>query len=230
MRVLNSIKTLNLGINRMAFTGGRPLAPYMDAFGIDLFLSKDQKDVQKIIDSQACAAAFIYAPPLTFSAQNNQVKIAFDADAVVFSDESELVYKTKGIEAFLKHESVHENIPLNEGPFGKLLKKLSAIQSFLPKNISPKPLRIAIVTARSAPSHLRVIKTLREWGVDIDEAYFMGGLSKNKVLKAFGAHIFFDDQEVHLTETSQNTPSGRVPYRTNSLLNKPSLKIEKKLK
>ncbi len=218
VRVLNSIKELDLKITRVALSGGEPLAPYIDAFNVDLFLSKDEKDVQNIIDSNACAAANIYAPPTSFNPKDNRVKIAFDADAVLFSDESEIRYKTEGIEAFLKHEGDNENVPLNEGPFANLLKKLSTIRKYIPTSIELSPIRIAIVTARSAPSHMRVIKTLRKWDVYVDEAYFMGGVSKDKVLEAFGAHIFFDDQETHLDKASKLVPSGKVPYRSGSKL------------
>ena len=161
---------------------------------------------------------YIYEPPTEFKPLDNRVKIAFDADAVLFSDESEARYKKEGMAAFHKYESEHEDDPLGEGPFAKLLIKLSKIQEELPTRIELSPLRIAIVTARNAPSHMRVIKTLRKWGVYVDEAYFLGGLSKDKVLKAFGAHIFFDDQEVHLTESSKVVPSGRVPYAYDSPL------------
>lgn len=218
VRMLNSIHQHELDITRLALSGGEPLAPYIDAFDIDLFLSKDEKDVQTVIDSKACAAASIYAPPKEFNPQDNRVKIAFDADAVLFSDESELRYKTEGIEAFHKYESEHEDDPLKEGPFAKLLIKLSKIQEHLPTRIELTPLRLSIVTARNAPSHMRVIKTLRKWGVYVDEAYFLGGLSKDKVLKAFGAHIFFDDQETHLDHTSKVVPSGKVPYQSASPL------------
>jgi len=229
VRIMNSVAQYNLDVTRMAFSGGEPLAPYIDAFDIDLFLSKDTKDVQSVIDSKSCAAAYIYAPPKEFKPTDNRVKIAFDADAVLFSDESEHRYKTEGIEAFHKYEKDHENEPLGEGPFAKLLMKLSKIQDELPTSIELSPLRIAIVTARNAPSHMRVIKTLRKWGVYVDEAYFLGGLSKDKVLKAFGAHIFFDDQDVHLAESSKVVPSGRVPYAFDSpLLNlkSPEIKLE----
>lgn len=218
VRIMNSVKEHELDITRMAFSGGEPLAPFIDAFDIDLFLSKDLKDVQTVIDSKECAAAYIYAPPKVFNPTDNRVKIAFDADAVLFSGESELRYKTDGMEAFHKFESEHENDPLKEGPFAKLLIKLSKIQEELPTSIELSPLRLAIVTARNAPSHMRVIKTLRKWGVYVDEAYFLGGLSKDKVLKAFGAHIFFDDQETHLKDASQFVPSGRVPYASDSPL------------
>jgi 5'-nucleotidase len=216
LRILNSLKKHDLKITRVALSGGEPLAPYIDAFGVDLFLSKDDKDVQTVIDSKACAAATLYAPPESFDEKDNRVKIAFDADAVIFSDESELRNKTEGLEAFHKYESEHEEDPLNEGPFAKLLIKLSKIQEHLPTTIELTPLRIAIVTARNAPSHMRVIKTLRKWGVYVDEAYFLGGLSKDKVLKAFGAHIFFDDQDTHLVNTSKFVPSAKVPYLTDS--------------
>lgn len=223
VRMLNSIKNHTLDITRIALSGGEPLAPYINAFDVDLFLSKDEKDVQDVIDSKVCAAATIYAPPLDFNPKDSRVKIAFDADAVIFSDESEYRNKIEGLESFHEYESSHENDPLNEGPFAKLLIKLSKIQEHLPTRIEYSPLRLAIVTARNAPSHMRVIKTLRKWNVYVDEAYFLGGLPKDQVLKAFGAHIFFDDQETHLTTTSKYVPSGKVPYLTAS----PMKKIEK---
>lgn len=224
VRVMNSVRQHKLDITRMAFSGGEPLAPYIDAFDIDLFLSKDAKDVQAVIDSKSCAAAYIYAPPKEFKPLDNRVKIAFDADAVLFSDDSEHRYKTEGIDAFHKYESEHEDDALGEGPFAKLLIKLSKIQEELPTTIELSPLRLAIVTARNAPSHMRVIKTLRKWGVYVDEAYFLGGLSKDKVLRAFGAHIFFDDQDIHLKESSKFVPSGRVPYAYDSPLSTFDLK------
>ena len=220
VRILNTIKNSDLDITRVALSGGETLAPYIDAFNIDLFLSKDEKDVQMVIDSKVCAAALIYAPPKEFNPSDNRVRIAFDADAVLFSDESELRYKTEGMEAFHQYEEEHENDPLKEGPFAKLLIKLSKIQEHLPTRIELSPLRLAIVTARNAPSHMRVIKTLRKWGVYVDEAYFLGGLDKDKVLDAFGAHIFFDDQDTHLDKASKVVPSGKVPYASDSPLKK----------
>lgn len=223
VRIMNSLRDHNLDITRIALSGGEPLAPYIDAFYIDLFLSKDEKDVQTVIDSKSCAAAYIYEPPTKFVPHDNKVRIAFDADAVLFSDDSEHRYKTEGIEAFHKHESENEDVPLQEGPFAKLLVKLSKIQEQLPESIELSPLRLAIVTARNAPSHMRVIKTLRNWGVYVDEAYFLGGLSKDRILKAFGAHIFFDDQDVHLRDSSKVVPSGRVPYAYDSPLKELSM-------
>lgn len=218
-RVLNSIQKYDLDITRVALTGGEPLAPYIDAYDVDLFLSKDTIDVQTIIDSKKCAAAVLHAPPTVFNSKDTRVTIAFDADAVLFSDESEFRYKSEGMQAFHNYEKEHVNDALDEGPFAKLLIKLSKIQEHLPTRIEDSPLRIAIVTARNAPSHMRVIKTLRKWHVYVDEVYFLGGLAKDKVLEPFGAHIFFDDQDTHLIGTSKVVPSGKVPYLTSSPLN-----------
>lgn len=220
VRMLNSIEQHDLAITRIALSGGEPLAPYIQAFDIDLFLSMDEQDVQAVIDSKSCAAALIYAPPQSFNPTDSRVKIAFDADAVLFSEDSELRFKTEGIEAFRKHEEEHENDPLADGPFATLLKKLSKIQEHLPTRIELSPVRLAIVTARNAPAHMRVIKTLRKWGVYVDEAYFLGGLDKDKVLQAFGAHIFFDDQDTHVHKASKVVPSGKVPYSTDSPMQK----------
>jgi 5'-nucleotidase len=220
VRVLKSIDHYKLPITRWAFSGGEPLAPFIEAFDIDLFLSKDEGDVQKVIDSANCATALIFDPPKDYQPETERVKFAFDADAVVFSEESESIYKNKGIEAFHQHEKENEDVPMNDGPFAELLRKLSKIQERLPMTIELTPLRIAIVTARNAPSHMRVIKTLRHWGVYVDEAYFMGGLPKEKVLEAFGAHIFFDDQIVHLEGSSKKVPCGLVLYKSDSPLKK----------
>jgi len=226
VRVLKAIKYYNLPLTRWAFSGGEPIAPFLDAFDVDLFLSKDEIEVQNVIDSANCATALIYDPPSDYKPEKGRVKFAFDADAVVFSEESELIYKNQNLTAFHKHEEENEDVPLNDGPFAELLRKLSKIQEHLPMTIELSPLRIAVVTARNAPSHMRVIKTLRTWGVYVDEAYFLGGLSKDKVLKAFGAHIFFDDQEIHLSGSSKYVPCGKVLYKSDS----PLKRFEKKSK
>ncbi|QJD95803.1 5'-nucleotidase [Mucilaginibacter robiniae] len=218
IRVLNSIKYYGLDITRSAFTGGESLYDYIEAFDVDLFLSKDEVDVQKIIDSGIAAAALIYEPPQGFIPETTTVRIAFDADAVVFSDDSEQIYKAEGIEAFHENESTNSIVPLNEGPYAKLLKTLSKIQRKMETGVELSPLRIAIVTARNSPSHMRVLNTLREWDVYVDEAFFLGGLSKDKVLKAFKAHIFFDDQDTHLIPAKSVVPSAKVPYRSTSPL------------
>ncbi|MFC2109342.1 5'-nucleotidase [Bacteroidota bacterium] len=219
IRALNSIKAYGLSIERFAFTGGASLQNYISAFDVDLFLSKDADDIQKMCDADLCAAAHICTPPIENTENTEDVRIAFDADAVLFSEESEHRYKTEGLASFQKHESDHEHVELEDGPFANFLRKLSSIQQLLPCTASETPLRIAIVTARSAPAHLRVIKTLRKWNVHIDECFFIGGRNKAAVLSAFRADIFFDDQELHLEHTSKVVPSGKVPYKTNSKLN-----------
>jgi len=215
LRVFNSINHYKLDISRAAFSGGTSLSPYLSAFNVDLFLSKSDEDVQAAIDS-GVAAASLYAPPTDQQIERDKIRIAFDADAVIFSEESEHIYKSQGLEAFLAHEKANVNTPMKEGPFAKLLMTLSFLQKHFPKGASP--VRIAIVTARNSPAHERVVQTLRTWGVTVDEAFFLGGLSKDQILQAYRAHIFFDDQETHLEDTSKLVPSGKVPYKTGSPL------------
>lgn len=215
LRVFNSIAHYGLAITRAAFSGGTPLSPYLKAFDVDLFLSKSDEDVQAAVDS-GVAAAVLYAPPTGQRVETDKIRIAFDADAVIFSEESEHIYKTEGLDSFLAHEKANANTPMKEGPFAKLLMTLSFLQQHFPKGESP--VRIAIVTARNSPAHERVVQTLRAWGVTVDEAFFLGGLSKDQILQAYQAHIFFDDQEAHLEDASKVVPSGKVPYKTGSPL------------
>lgn len=219
MRVLNTIRKIGLNITRSAFTAGESSADYLEAFDVDLFLTTNETDAQKVIDSGACASAVLSTPPkYKCDIPDDQVRIAFDGDAVLFDESSELVYKEKGIDAFHENENNSQNVPMNEGPFASFLKKLSTLQERLPMKVEYSPVRIAIVTARNSPADLRVIKTLRHWGVYVDEAFFLGGLEKSNILKAFKAHIFFDDQEVHLNSSSLVVPSGKVLYPSTSRL------------
>ena len=213
LRVMNSIDFYNLSITRAAFSGGQPLGPFLEAYSVDLYLSKNLEDVQDAVD-HGIAAAQLYAPPDAFNPDADEIRIAFDGDAVLFSEDSEVIYKQQGLDAFLEHEKVFAELPLPEGPFGRVLKTLSRIKSLSDEKL----VRIALVTARDRPAHERVILTLRSWGVTVDEAYFLGGLSKNQVLKAFNAHIFFDDQDKHAGPASEIVPSARVPYKTSSKL------------
>jgi len=213
LRMMNSIEHYDLDITRTALTGGESLASYLDAFSIDLFLSKDEQDIQRAVD-QDVAAAIIYDFPEIKELTKDEVRFAFDADAVVFSDESEFIYKEKGLDEFLKNEKAKRDSPLNEGPFAKLIKMLAKIQKEFP--LGEAPIRIGIVTARNSPAHIRVIKTLKAWGVYVDSAFFLGGVSKDKILKAFKPHIFFDDQDNHVGPASRVVPSSRVPYKSTS--------------
>lgn len=222
LRVLNNIRSRKLPITRFAFTAGEPVVDYLDAFDVDLFLSTNVDDVQKVIDSRSCAGAVLTAPPVSIAnLTTDQVRIAFDGDAVLFADDSELVYKTKGLAEFQKVEDTQQDTPLKEGPYASLLIKLSKLQERLPGRVEFTPIRIALVTARNSPAEMRVIKTLRHWGVYVDEAFFLGGVEKTKILKAFKPHIYFEDQDVHLEAASKIVPAGKVPYLTESKLREP---------
>ena len=219
VRVLNTIRNLNLNITRSAFTAGESSADYLESFDVDLFLTTNEKDAQKVIDNSVCASAVLSTPPeYKCDIDDDQVRIAFDGDAVLFDESSELVYKEQGMQAFHDNEHKEQNTPMKEGPFATFLKKLATLQDRLPMKMEFSPIRIALVTARNAPSDLRVIKTLRHWGVYVDEAFFLGGLEKSKILKSFKAHIFFDDQDVHLKNSSLVVPSGKVLYSSYSKL------------
>lgn len=230
VQVFNNIRRNNLNITRHAFTGGESVVDYLDAFDVDLFLTTNIKDAQKVIDGRTCAAAIVKKPPEDMvKIQDAQVRIAFDGDAVLFDESSEIVFKAEGLDRFYQNEDDMKDVPMSEGPYATLLKKLARLQDRLPFSVEFSPVRIAIVTARNAPAEMRVIKTLRQWGVYVDEVFFLGGLDKAKVLKAFKAHIFFDDQDLHLEEVSKYVPSGKVPYHSASPLNETTLK-EPKLK
>jgi 5'-nucleotidase len=219
MRVFNNIRSRGLPISRHAFTGGESVVDYLDAFAVDLFLTTNVEDAQRVIDAQACAAAVLKPPPHTAEAPpEDQVRIAFDGDAVLFDDSSELVYKTEGLDRFHTIENEKQNEPMKDGPYAILLRRLARLQERLPFGADVSPVRIAIVTARSAPAEMRVINTLRHWGVYVNEIFFLGGVPKSKVVKAFRAHLFFDDQDLHLDPAARHVPSGRVPYRSDSPL------------
>jgi 5'-nucleotidase len=213
MRIFNSIKHYGLDITRAALSGGASISPYLKAFNVSLFLSLHEDDVQAAVDS-GVAAALLYQKPDSAFEELDQIRIAFDGDAVLFSDESERIYQTQGIEAFENHERENALKPLPEGPFARLLKALSFIQNnFRNADGRAAPIRTALVTARSSPAHERVIRTLRAWNVAIDETFFMGGVGKSDVLAAFKPHIFFDDQLGHCERASPLVQTGRVPIR-----------------
>ncbi len=213
LRVFNSIEHYGLDITRAVLASGAPLTPYLEAFQTDLYLSADENDVQAAIDCGIAAGIVccdtISTPQINPNDDIKQIRIAFDGDAVLFSDDSETIFKEKGLEAFEENERRLAKDPMKAGPFAKFLKTISDLQ----RELDETPIRTALVTARSAPSHERVIRTLRAWNVRIDEAFFLGGVTKKDVLKAFGAHIFFDDQAVHTEPASKVVPSARVPYK-----------------
>ena len=238
-RVFNAIAYYGLSITRAVLASGASLAPYLEAFHTDLFLSAYEDDVQCAVDSGIAAGIICTERPAEKNARvipmpglaeegdqrgegrgycagsgdpvnGDQIRIAFDGDAVLFADDSERIFKEKGLNAFEENERVHAREPLEEGPFAHFLRKLSDLQRRL--GAKECPVRTALVTSRSAPAHERVIRTLRAWNVRVDEAFFLGGLEKKEVLRAFGAQIFFDDQSIHTLSAAQAVPAARVPY------------------
>lgn len=233
LRVFNAIQHYELPVTRAVLVSGASLAPYLAAFHTDLFLSAYEDDVQCAIDSGIAAGIICTESTerdiipirrdsledmdgkanerVISYADDGQIRIAFDGDAVLFTDESEQIFQKRGLRAFEENEKQNAEIPLAEGPFAHFLKKLSDLQRKF--DTEECPIRTALVTARSAPAHERVIRTMRAWNVRVDEAFFLGGLDKKDVLKAFGAQIFFDDQSIHTQSAAREVPSARVPYR-----------------
>lgn len=213
LRVSKAIEHYGLDITRSAWTGGAPIARYLGAYKVDLFLSAYEHDVQESINS-GFAAARIYAPPHSIrmpAKDDKPIRIAFDGDAVLFSEESEKIFQEKGLEEFVRHEKENAMKPLPDGPFAPLLRTISKVQHSV--GLGNSPIRTALITARNSPAHERVIRTLHAWGVRIDEVHFLGGVSKHEILAAFGADIFFDDQDVHCSAASHVVPTAIVPTR-----------------
>jgi 5'-nucleotidase len=208
LRVMNSIKHHGLDITRAAFTKGAPTSRYVPPFSAHLFLSADTEDVKRVLDDGYAAATIV--PSTVGKNESDELRIAFDGDAVLFSDEAERVYQEGGLAAFSQSESDAALRPLSGGPFKEFLAGLHRIQADFSDDASP--IRTALVTARSAPAHERVIRTLRAWNIRIDEALFLGGLDKGEFLRAFGADIFFDDQRTHIDSASKHVASGHVPH------------------
>jgi 5'-nucleotidase len=210
LRVLNSARHHGLDVSRAAFAGGSSPYRYVAAFGAHLFLSADPSDVRLALEA-GCAAATILpfrASPVV--ADDGPLRIAFDGDAVLFSDEAERIFRSEGLDAFNANESKAAREPLSAGPLKGFLLALQQIQGLFPAQDSP--LRTALITSRGAPSHERVVRTLRAWKIRIDEALFLGGRPKGPFLKAFAADIFFDDQETHCDAARLHVATGHVPH------------------
>lgn len=212
LRVFNSIQHHQLEIGRAAFTRGASTHPYISAFGTHLFLSADPDDVRRALEAGFAAATILSSASIqsTGATDPAQLRIAFDGDAVLFSDESERIYKQDGLDAFNGNEVLAAKQPMLGGPFKNFLAMLHQIQLEYPADKSP--IRTALITARAAPAHERVIRTLRAWNIRIDEALFLGGKDKGVFLKAFGADIFFDDQQKHCESARQHVATGHVPH------------------
>ncbi len=208
LRIFNSIQHYGLDISRAAFVGGRSPFPYLAAFGSHLFLSTHAEDVRSALDAGFAAATILSGGARR--AASAELRIAFDGDAVLFSDESERVYQSGGLEAFQASEREAARQPLPGGPFKPFLAALNLLQREFPEESCP--IRTALVTARSAPAHERVIRTLREWDIRLDESLFLGGLEKSAFLEAFAADVFFDDQPGHCEKAREVVATGHVPH------------------
>ena len=219
LRVFNSIQEHGLDIIRAAFTSGESPYRYVSGFETDLFLSSDPNDVIQTLEQGFAAASLL--PSKVRDNATDQIRIAFDGDAVLFSDEAELIYQKDGLESFDASEKQAARRPLSSGPFAGFLEALHRIQSQYPEQ--GNPIRTALVTARGAPAHERVIRTLRAWNIRIDEALFLGGKDKGEFLKAFDADIYFDDQKKHCISTQAHVPTGHVPHGINNPTDKKSV-------
>lgn len=220
LRVFNSIDAHALDIVRAAFSSGSTPYRYAAAFGCDLFLSTNGDDVADALASGMGAATLLAsgAPspspanqrPAAPAGEDEELRIAFDGDAVLFDDQAERVFQERGLEAFQKAEEEAADKPLAGGPFKPFLAGLHRLQREL--HDKPCPIRTALVTARGAPAHKRVIKTLRAWGVRLDESLFLGGLDKAAFLRAYGADVFFDDQRGNCEDARSHVTTGHVPH------------------
>ena len=208
LRVFNSIQHYQLNITRAAFTNGASPYKYAQPYHAHLFLSTHAEDVCNAL-AAGCAAATINPEQITNN-DSPQLRIAFDGDAVVFSDEAERIYQSEGLQAFQAKEVESAKMPLAQGPFKEFLKAIHFFQKKFPMDNCP--IRTALITARNAPAHERVIRTLRGWDIRVDESLFLGGLDKGEFLKAFAADIYFDDQPGHCQSTGLHVTTGHVPY------------------
>jgi 5'-nucleotidase len=207
MRVFRSAQHYGLPIQRGSFTRGQPPWRYLKPLHANLFLSAHLSDVRAALDAGVPAAQVYPQSAHASDAHPNEVRIAFDGDAVLFSDEAERVYQSQGLDAFQKHEQDKATQPLLAGPFKPLLAALQRLQN---EGTPSMRIRTALVTARSAPAHERAIRTLMNWNIDVDEAMFLGGLAKGEFLREFEPDFFFDDQTGHIESAAQHVPAGHV--------------------
>lgn len=207
LRVFNSIATHDLDIRRAAFSSGTSPYRYAEPFGCDLFLSTEAEDVAGALESGIAAATLIGTRQTTNPTED--LKIAFDGDAVLFADHAERVFRDQGLEAFAQSEADAADQPLAGGPFKPFLEGLHKLQREFDEDC---PIRTALMTAREAPAHERVIKTLREWDIRLDESLFLGGLDKGEFLRAYGADVFFDDQAGNCESARRHVTAGHVPH------------------
>lgn len=216
LRVMRSIDDYDLNMTRAIFTQGRAPYDYIGALDMSLFLSGNRPDVDAAI-AAGFPAGHVLASMAEYDEDDPSLRIAFDFDGVLADDASERKYKTDGLEDYLDHEAEHRDVPLEPGLLKPLLSDLNRIQQLeeerrrLDSTYEPR-LRIALVTARNAPAHERAIHSMREWGVRVNDAFFLGGIEKARVLEVMRPHIFFDDQDLHLTGAAEHVAGVHIPY------------------
>ncbi len=211
LRVFRSAKGSGLAIERGVFTRGRAPFGYLEALKANLFLSANGEDVRAALNA-GFPAALVYTQTAHEDPHPDEVRIAFDGDAVLFADEAERIYRDQGLDAFQRHEADHAQRPLPPGPFKPLLEALHRLQQTDDNGKVPMRLRTALVTARSSPAHERAIRTLMDWNIQVDEAMFLGGLGKGEFLRKFEPDFFFDDQTRHVESAAAHVPAGHVPH------------------
>ena len=211
LRIFRSAERAGLKLERGVFTRGRSPYRYLDALKANLFLSANEQDVMGALDARFPAARVLPESAQAGGRHLDEVRIAFDGDAVLFSDEAERVFQRDGLDAFTRHETAHALKPLPPGPFKPLLEALHRLQAASGTDV-PMRVRTALVTARSAPAHERAVRTLMDWNIAVDEALFLGGLDKGEFLKAFQPDFYFDDQRGHVASASQHVATGHVPF------------------
>tara|TARA_R110000824_G_scaffold288508_2_gene476677 strand:- start:266306 stop:267211 length:906 start_codon:yes stop_codon:yes gene_type:complete len=208
LRIFNSIEHHQLSISKAAFCGGSSPYRYISAFNSHLFLSTDGGDVRQALENGIAAATIM--PSGIANKDDHKLRFAFDGDAVLFSDEAERIYKSSGLEEFTRSERQAAREPLSGGPFKPFLAALQQLQSEF--SVEDSPIRTCLVTARAAPAHERVVRTLRAWDIKIDESLFLGGSDKGAFLRAYNADVFFDDQEAHCESAREHVATGHVPH------------------
>ena len=211
LRVMKSVAGNALAIERAVFTRGREPWAYLRPLNANLFLSANPQDVRDALNEHF-PAAVVYTSTEAKDSHPDEVRIAFDGDAVLFADEAERVYREKGLDAFQSHEADHATRPLPPGPFKPLLEALHRLQQADDRGKVAMRVRTALVTARSAPAHERAIRTLMDWNIHVDEAMFLGGLEKGPFLREFEPDFYFDDQTRHVQSAAQHVPAGHVPH------------------
>lgn len=216
LRVFNSIEGYGLPISRAGFVNGGNPYPYMRAFNAALFLSANVYDVRSAI-AEGLPAGRVFPTLFADNEDDHELRIAFDFDGVIADDSAEAIFRKGGLETFLRTESDLAATPHAGGPLAEFFSKVATLQRFEKQRTQRDPkykprLRTAIVTARNAPAHKRVVTTLRNWGIEVDEVFFLGGIEKGRVLKLLKPHIFFDDQLRHIEGIAEVTPCAHVPF------------------